>query len=65
MAEKKIGTVVYRRNLSPVLAIFRLVPEEGKDFPAYQAGQYIALRRVELPVDEKNGPDRRTYRVRS
>jgi ferredoxin-NADP reductase len=45
MADKKIGTVVYRRNLSPVLAIFRLVPEEGMAFPLYRAGQYIALRR--------------------
>jgi ferredoxin-NADP reductase len=45
MADKKIGTVVYRRNLSPVLAIFRLVPEDGVDFPIYKAGQYIALRR--------------------
>lgn len=45
MVEKKIGTAVYRRDLSPVLAIFRLVPEEGLSFPPYRAGQYIALRR--------------------
>jgi ferredoxin-NADP reductase len=45
MVEKKIGTAVYRRDLSPVLAIFRLVPEPGNAFPEYRAGQYIALRR--------------------
>jgi len=53
MADKKIGTVVYRRNLSPVLAIFRLVPEEGMDFPPYQAGQYIALRRENCRLTKK------------
>jgi len=53
MADKKIGTVVYRRNLSPVLAIFRLVPEEGIDFPQYQAGQYIALRRENCRLTRK------------
>jgi ferredoxin-NADP reductase len=53
MAEKKIGTVVYRRNLSPVLAIFRLVPEEGMDFPEYLAGQYIALRREHCRLTKK------------
>ena len=53
MADKKIGTVVYRRNLSPVLAIFRLVPEGGMDFPAYQAGQYIALRRENCRLTKK------------
>ena len=53
MADKKIGTVVYRRNLSPVLAIFRLVPEEGMAFPVYRAGQYIALRRENCRVTKK------------
>jgi ferredoxin-NADP reductase len=53
MAEKKIGTVVYRRNLSPVLAIFRLVPEESMNFPLYQAGQYIALRRENCRLTKK------------
>ena len=58
MADKKIGTVVYRRNLSPILAIFRLVPEEGMEFPAYQAGQYIALRREDCRLTKKTvGPD--------
>jgi ferredoxin-NADP reductase len=53
MAEKKIGTVVFRRDLSPVLAIFRLVPDEGMDFPQYEAGQYIALRRENCRLTKK------------
>lgn len=45
MAEIKVGTTVYRFDLSPILAIFRLVPEQGHHFPPYSAGQYVALRR--------------------
>jgi ferredoxin-NADP reductase len=53
MVDKKIGTVIYKRNLSPVLAIFRLVPEEGMEFPGYRAGQYIALRRENCRLTKK------------
>ncbi len=53
MVEKKIGTAVYRRDLSPVLAIFRLVPEPGSAFPEYMAGQYIALRREHCRLTKK------------
>jgi ferredoxin-NADP reductase len=53
MVEKKIGTAVYRRDLSPVLAIFRLVPESGSAFPDYTAGQYIALRREHCRLTKK------------
>lgn len=45
MAALKTGTVTYRRDLSPYLAIFRIMPENGSTFPSYKAGQYIALRR--------------------
>jgi ferredoxin-NADP reductase len=45
MAERKTGTVSYWKNLSPDLAIFRLMPENGSRFPRYQAGQYVALCR--------------------
>jgi ferredoxin-NADP reductase len=45
MAEFKIGTVVDQRRLSPILMIFRLMPQDGRRFPDYLAGQYIALRR--------------------
>jgi ferredoxin-NADP reductase len=45
MADKRVGTVVTWQGLSPTLALFRLMPAEGHRFPAYRAGQYIALRR--------------------
>jgi ferredoxin-NADP reductase len=45
MAELKVGTVVDQRRLSPILTIFRLMPQVGSCFPDYLAGQYIALRR--------------------
>lgn len=64
MVEKKIGTVVYRRNLSPILAVFRLVPEDGTAFPPYEAGQYIALRRENCRLTKKMiGADRRIQYV--
>jgi ferredoxin-NADP reductase len=44
-AELKVGTVTYWQALSPLLAIFRLMPQQGTRFPDYKAGQYIALRR--------------------
>ncbi len=45
MAEIKVGRVVDWRQLSPILATFRLLPEPGGRFPDYKAGQYMALRR--------------------
>ncbi len=53
MAERKLGTVVSWRNLSPILAIFRLLPERGSKFPDYTAGQYIALRRDDCKLTKK------------
>lgn len=53
MAERKIGTVIYRRSLSTILGIFRLVPEDGLAFPPYTAGQYIALRRESCRLTKK------------
>ena len=58
MADKKVGTIVYRHNLSPILSIFRLVPDVGCTFPEYDAGQYIALRREDCRLTKKiMGPD--------
>jgi ferredoxin-NADP reductase len=37
--------VTHWQQISPLLAIFRLMPEEGARFPDYKPGQYIALRR--------------------
>ena len=45
MAEMKVGTVIDQRKLSPVLEIFRMIPQGGSRFPDYAAGQYVALRR--------------------
>jgi ferredoxin-NADP reductase len=45
MAELKVGTVLDQQRLSPILMIFRLLPESGGRFPDYVPGQYIALRR--------------------
>lgn len=53
MAERKIGTVVYRRDLSTILSILRLVPDDGSEFPPYLAGQYIALRRENCRLTKK------------
>ena len=53
MAERNVGTVVSWRNLSPILAVFRLRPETGRKFPDYTAGQYIALRRDDCKLTQK------------
>ena len=42
MAERKVGSVVHWQTLSPVLSIFRLMPEDGSAFPDYKAGQTVA-----------------------
>jgi ferredoxin-NADP reductase len=58
MADRKIGTVIYRRDLSPILSVLRLVPDDGTEFPPYLAGQYIALRRENCRLTKKVvGPD--------
>jgi ferredoxin-NADP reductase len=53
MAERKTGTVVHWQQLSPVLSIFRLMPEDGSPFPEYKAGQYIALRREDCRLTKR------------
>jgi ferredoxin-NADP reductase len=58
MVERKVGTVFYWHNLSPMLSIFRFRPELGGRFPDYQAGQYIALRREDCKLTKAVvGPD--------
>jgi len=60
MAERKKGTVVQWQQLSPLLSIFRLMPEDLSPFPVYQAGQYIALRREDCRLTRRIiGPDGR------
>jgi ferredoxin-NADP reductase len=53
MAQLKPGRVLNWRRLSNSLAIFRLVPEDGSRFPAFEAGQYIALRRDDCLLTRK------------
>lgn len=53
MAEKKIGTVIYRKALSPILEVFRLMPEAGTPFPEYRPGQYMALSRENCRLTKK------------
>jgi ferredoxin-NADP reductase len=60
MPETRTGTISLWRQLSPVLAVFRLAPEPGHRFPAYQAGQYIALRREKCRLTRRvTAPDGR------
>ena len=55
MAVRKVGTVTYKQDLSPILTIFRLMPEPGGRFPDSKAGQYIALRRDDCKLTKKVG----------
>jgi ferredoxin-NADP reductase len=55
MAGRKVGTVTYKKDLSSILTIFRLMPEKGSQFPASKAGQYIALRRDDCKLTKKVG----------
>jgi len=60
MPEVRTGTITVWRQLSPVLATFRLAPEEGHSFPSYEAGQYMALRREDCRLTRRvTGPDGR------
>ncbi len=64
MAKTKEGTLIYWRNSSSVLAIFRLMPEEGSKFPSYKAGQYIALQHNDCRLTKKVvGEDRKVEYV--
>lgn len=52
-AELRVGTVKSWQPLSPLLALFRLMPQEGTRFPEYTAGQYIALRREDCRLTKR------------
>jgi len=55
MADVKIGRVVDKELISPTLMRFRLAPEADGQFPSYEAGQYIALRRDDCKLTRKTG----------
>ena len=63
MVEKKLGILIKRRRLAPKLSIFRIATTDGKQFPAYQAGKYIALRREDCLLTKKgtDPADRTSY----
>jgi ferredoxin-NADP reductase len=53
VADLKVGTVAHWQKLSPILVVFRLMPERGSPFPDYKPGQYIALRRDDCRITKK------------
>ena len=53
MAEIKAGNIIEWHRLSPSLSLFRVVSADGSRFPAYEAGQYIALRRDDCLLTKK------------
>jgi ferredoxin-NADP reductase len=53
MADLKTGRIVEWQRLSPSLSLFRVIAVDGSSFPAYQAGQYIALRRDDCLLTRK------------
>ena len=53
MADLKTGRIVEWHRLSPILSLFRVVAVEKSPFPAYEAGQYIALRRDDCLLTRK------------
>ena len=65
MAVRRTGTIIYKRDLSPILTIFRVAPEAGHTFPPSIAGQYIALGRDDVPLTKRAGewPDGRPRHV--
>jgi ferredoxin-NADP reductase len=53
VADLKSGRIVEWHRLSKTLSLFRLVSDDGKAFPTYEAGQYIALRRDDCLLTRK------------
>ncbi|HEY4731094.1 MAG TPA: hypothetical protein VIH41_08195, partial [Myxococcales bacterium] len=53
MAELKPGRIVEWHRLSPSLSLFRVIAMDGAQFPSYEAGQYIALRREDCLLTRK------------
>lgn len=58
-AQPKLGKLIYRKNLTPDLAILRLQPVDGSQIPEFKAGQFVALG---LKFE---GEDKMTYRAYS
>ena len=62
MAEKKIGRALTWQQLSPILSVFRMAPQDGSPFPDYKPGQYIALGRQDCWLTRKiKDPDGKSH----
>lgn len=53
MAEIRQSVIGFFHRLSPVLCVMRLLPEDGRRFPDYKPGQYIALRRDDCQLTKR------------
>lgn len=62
MAEKRTGRAATFERLTPTLATFRLLPQDGFPFPDYKAGQYMALSRDDCRLTRRVvGPDGKAH----
>lgn len=57
MPSRQTGHVSFKHDLSATLTVFRILPATGQKFPSYEAGQYIALGRDDVPLTKKVGTD--------
>jgi len=55
LADLRSGRIVEWKRLSPVLSLFRVIARRSSQFPDYEAGQYIALRRDDSVSREGEG----------
>jgi ferredoxin-NADP reductase len=53
MVELRQGRVSLFERISPLLCMLRIVPEDGRRFPDYLAGQYVALRRDDCKLTKR------------
>jgi ferredoxin-NADP reductase len=62
MAEKRVGIISSWTDVATGLSIFRVKPQAGTTFPAYKAGQYIAMTRDNCKLTTKvKEPDGRIH----
>src|SRR5918995_6865902 len=61
-APPHIGTINYRKNLTPDLAIIRVQPADGRLVPDFKAGQFVALG---LKLDDHPNLKYRPYSLSS
>ena len=52
MAGRKVGTVVYTHDLSPILTIFRLMPEPGGALAPSEAWSTASRVNIKFEMEE-------------